>query len=102
MVNPKLKIKSAKERIYRGVKVPQEILDQNRELYLNRKESIYRLWEDFGPLDDEHRVEALEFLDAFYAVLEDDKQFSKSIIQRLRNIEKLDQLIGKRMKEAEQ
>ena len=87
--NPALKkigVKRMTDRIYLGVEVPEEVFSEVMQLFLDKKAAIYELWENFEPLDDKNRVEALEFIDEFYGVLEDPNKLQSEIKDKMRNL----------------
>jgi len=100
VVNKKLKIKTAKQRLYRGVEISREILTENLALYTSKKADIYALWENFEPLDDGHRVEALEFIDGFFETIENIEDYEEKLIGKMRSVEKLDTIIYKNIEKA--
>jgi hypothetical protein len=96
-VNPKLPIKKVTDRFYRGTKMEPEILDETLQLFLDRKEAIYSLWEDTLYLPDKEKAEALLFIDEFYSIIEDPERLQAEVVRRMRSTEKLTEVITERI-----
>ena len=85
-VNTNLGINSVRDRIYRGFKRDEDVLESVREHFLRIKnnlvEEVRRTKDDF---DIESEYEStIRFLNSFYEVLEDDVAFKNDILDRLR------------------
>lgn len=75
--NEKLPIKSIKERIYLGPCQTQSELAATRDLFIEKKESIYGLIQD-AQLNDKQEESIRRFIDEFYEII-DDEERSKRI-----------------------
>ena len=98
--NPALKqmgIRKVTDRFFLGVRVSDELLDETLQYYQDKKSDIYSLWENFEPLDDKQRLEALDFIDAFYALVENPKAVQSEIKKRMRSISGLDKSTAKKI-----
>ena len=96
-----VKIFSVRERLYRGVGVPKEILEQTITHYIENKPEIYNLWEQADFLDAKYQASALEYIDEFYEILADSKKVEEKIIKKRRHIESMDKVIQDRIDEAQ-
>ena len=74
-------------RYYLGVEVTDEILEKTIALYQSKKASIYDLWENFEPLDDKARAEALDFIDEFYEIIEVPQNVEKRIKETMESLD---------------
>ena len=85
-VNTNLGINSVRERIYRGFKRDEDILESVREHFLRIKNNLVAEVESTkDDFDMESEYEStISFLNSFYEVLEDDVAFKKDILDRLR------------------
>ena len=99
--NPELPIYSVKERFYRGVGVPEEILEQTVTHYLRKKEEIYELWENADFLQPKYQAKALNYIDKFYEIFEDKKRVDRKIIADLRHIGNVEKMVQERIEKAE-
>ena len=102
-INPALKkwgVKKVTDRFYRGLRVSDEILEETLSLYKMKRPEIYALWENFEPLNDKHRLEALDFIDAFYEIIEDPKKVQTELKEKMRSIESLDENIRNKIEAA--
>jgi hypothetical protein len=81
-VDPKLPIKSVRERVYRGYCVPQEDLAAALALFRERREAIYALYrDDVGRLLEPRVVEAtLAYFDAFYRTVDEPRATKRQIV----------------------
>lgn len=84
-----LGIKTVRTRVYRGY-----CLDSNEEyrqyvgIFLDRKQEIYSLVENFELLDSRNKKEMLQYLDEYYEIIEDTNQTRHWIISRCRTVPK--------------
>ena len=75
--DPNFPIFSVKERLYRGVSVAEEILDETLSLYFSKKDEIYDLWRNFGFLSEKDRENAVEFIDGFYRIFDPNRKSNR-------------------------
>ena len=101
--NPNFKrlgIKKVTDRYYLGVRVSDEIWTETLQYYLSKKSEIYELWENFEPLAEKQRLEALDFIDQFYAIIENPERLQSEVTKKRRSIEKLDASTRKKIEAA--
>ena len=99
-VNPNLPIDSVKDRIYRGIKQPGNVFDKAVNRFLENKAAILDLWTNSPLLEKDVKEEALEFIEEFYAIIEDPARRQKQLNDKMRSFEGLSQVIGKRIEES--
>lgn len=75
--DPNFPIFSVKERLYRGVSVEDEILDETLSLYFSKKDEIYDLWRNFDYLSEKDRENAVEFIDGFYRIFDPNRRSNR-------------------------
>lgn len=85
-VNETLGIKSVRDRVYRGFKRDGSIIESVRQLYISKKENLISILESHASQFDNQREykETLKFLNSFYEVLENDKEFNSQIVDAAR------------------
>ncbi|MGB2514592.1 MAG: hypothetical protein ACPIA9_00145 [Flavobacteriaceae bacterium] len=85
-VNTSLGISSVKDRVYRGFKREDDVLQSVRDHFLSLKPELAAIVQSIkGNFDNEKEYEATEeFFNSFYSVLEDDRSFKKKIIDGVR------------------
>jgi|TARA_B110000003_G_C16641670_1_gene530417 hypothetical protein len=85
-VNETLGIKSVRDRKYRGFKRDGSVIESVRQLYISKKASLVSIVESHASQFDNKREykETLSFLNSFYEVIEDDKEFKSEIIDAAR------------------
>ncbi|WP_297760354.1 hypothetical protein [uncultured Muriicola sp.] len=74
------------DRIYKGYEREEAQLYEVRKLFLEKKEEMLKevtVLEDLFK-DQDHYKQAHNFINTFFNILEDDKKFSKNILNRLR------------------
>ena len=77
-----LGIESVRTRVYRGYCLPSED-HYNRifKVFLNSKQEMFSLVEDFELLDKKSREEMLSYLEEFYMILENPRLANREIIE---------------------
>ena len=88
------------DRYFWGVRVSDELIEETLQYFLSKKAAIYELWENFEPLDDKHRLEALDFIDTFFAIIEDPEKTQAEIKKRMQSIASLDKSIARKIEKA--
>ncbi len=91
--DPHFEIASVKHRMYRGIAVEHEILEETMKLYFDKKEEIYELWENFELLEDKYRAKALDFMDEFYKIFSSKQNSKMRYSAGLRPPDKLEKII---------
>ena len=80
--NPRFKLRSAKQRLYRGRCTNNEHLDTTLALYTSRREAIYRMISAQPGLNDKHRKKMTRYLDSFYKTLGSPKQVERQLVKK--------------------
>lgn len=75
--DPNFPIFSVKERLYRGVSVDEEILDETLSLFFSKKDEIYEMWLNFEYLSEKDRENAVEFIDGFYRIFDPKRKTNR-------------------------
>ena len=85
-VNTSLGINSVKDRVYRGFKREDDVLESVRDHFLSLKPELTAIVQGIkGDFDNEKEYASTEeFFNSFYSVLEDDKAFKKKISDGVR------------------
>jgi hypothetical protein len=80
-----LGIKSVRERIYRGKCFNREELRKAIKLFIEKKASIFELYQKFEFFTDDSRDEALDYLESFYEIIEDEDQWTEYFIDQCKS-----------------
>lgn len=76
-----LGIETVRTRVYRGYCLPSEAHYQRLfRVFLEKKQDLFSLVEDFGALDKKSRAEMLEYLETFYTTIENPRLAEREII----------------------
>ena len=62
---------SVTDRAFMGYPVDQQILEENLELFKEKRDDLYRVVDQFKPLSRLSRSQVLEYLDTFYDSLDE-------------------------------
>ena len=81
-----LPIKKVTERLYRGYCRPLETLQPHLEMFMNRKPDLYHLFTSFEPLEKREKDRILNYLDAFYEVIENPRLIDREFMQSCRSL----------------
>ena len=86
IVNSNLGISSVKERKYRGFKRDESLVQDVRDQFLSKKSQFLQIVNGQEPLFElASEFESTKtYLSSFFEILENDKQFSKVVIQNMR------------------
>ena len=85
-VNETLGIKSVRDRKYRGFKRDGSIIETVRQLYISKKADLLSIVESHASQFDNQREykETFKFLNSFYDIIEDDKEYNSQIVAAAR------------------
>jgi hypothetical protein len=85
-VNETLGIKSVRDRKYRGFKRDGKIIETVRQLYISKKNNLMSILESHASQFDSEREykETYKFLNSFYEIIEDDKDYNSEIVSAAR------------------
>ncbi len=79
-----LGIESVRERIYRGVCLPEAEVIEAKERVLQNKEKIYQLIQNDQLMSKYNKKSTINYLDEFFQVLESENSFNRNILQSCR------------------
>jgi len=82
--DPKLSIRTVRQRLYRGVCLPGDQLVATIPEFQQRKERIYRLFQSQDGLEEKQLERAIEYLDEFYEIIQDPKKVEREMHDRCR------------------
>jgi len=75
-----LSIESVRERKYWGVCLPEENIQNAKAIFLSRKNSFYKLIQEFPYLEKSTKRGMVDYLDSFYRVLDSDFLFKRDVL----------------------
>ncbi|WP_439881892.1 hypothetical protein ACSX1A_01775 [Pontibacter sp. MBLB2868] len=78
---PELGIESVKQRLFRGYSFTQPIYDEVSTYYKEHKKDFYQVYHECKPLGKKSKKSSIRYLDSFYKVLNDPKDFQKEIVR---------------------
>jgi len=78
------RLRNISQRLYRGFCIFNDTLPQAAELFNDKKTDILALFENAPHLTDKSRHKAVDYIEDFYAVLNDPKRFKKEITDKCR------------------
>lgn len=73
--SPVLGIETLRERLFWGKCYTEEELENAIQVFIDKKEEIFKLYEDFELFSKISRNEALDYLNSFYKIIENKKQW---------------------------
>ena len=79
-----LKLRNVRERLYRGFCFANEKLPETVRLFNSRKSDILALFNNDRHLDDYNRKKAVKYIEDFYKIINDPKEFREDIIDKCR------------------
>ena len=80
--NPKLRIDSVRERLYRGRCSTNEFLPDSVDLFIERRQEIDDLVNNQEELGTRTRQELMNFIDDFYKTITRERRFDREIVRR--------------------
>lgn len=86
MENMEVNITEVTQRVYKGYKRDEGLLQRVRKEYIASKDGIFKVIEDLKEYfqNRSQYEQAKEFVIDFFKIMEDDKKFKKSIVDRAR------------------
>lgn len=85
--DPRLRLRSARDRLYRGRCLTEEHWNAVLATFRERKAAIYALYENVPGLSSRYVQDTHGYLDEFYRVIDDPKKVSSELIRRCRQEE---------------
>lgn len=80
--NPRFRIKSVTQRLYRGRCAYNDNLQTSIQLFQDNRDAIYELFGQQEQLQDSTRKKVRKFVDRFYGVLDNPKKVQREITSR--------------------
>jgi len=80
--NRRFKLRSAKQRLYRGRCANNEQLTSTIALFSGKREAIFKLISEQEGLEDETRGELTEFVEKFYDTINSPKQIERKFVKK--------------------
>ena len=75
-----LDIESVRERLYWGACLPEENIQNAKAIFLGRKNSFYKLVQEFPYIDKSVKREMVDYLDSFYRILDSDFLLKRDVL----------------------
>ena len=79
-----LKMRSVKQRLYRGYCHSDGILEANIEFFNAQKNAVFDLWKNAPGLNTQTRKESLDYLKSFYEIINDPNKLQRQIHDKCR------------------
>lgn len=95
VVNPRVPIKSVKDRYFRGISTNDVALEHSLKRFSDNREAIVRLWSEDPFLSEWERESCVKYIGEFYEVIDDPDRLQKEIISKMRDAEKLESVLLK-------
>jgi hypothetical protein len=83
--NPKFRLRSVRQRYYRGFCEEDEVVQGNLSLLREKKAIIYEIIENQAQLTAKSRKADIRYLDDFYETIDDPKKLKKHILDKCRH-----------------
>jgi hypothetical protein len=83
-VDPSLRIRRVRDRLFRGICGPPELLNATLGLFEVRQSEIQALFEDADFLNERSRNRALRYVEEFYETISDDRRVERELISKCR------------------
>ncbi len=75
-----LGIESVTERLYRGICMPEEHILKARDIFIEKKEVLFKVIDDFTYLNKRDKENMKNYLTSFYTLIESEKSFKRWIL----------------------
>ena len=82
---PVLGIETVRQRLYWGKCLPEEYPAKAVQLFIEKKNDIYALYENFSPFTPATRKECINYLDSFYKIIENEKRWKNIFMKQCRH-----------------
>ena len=82
--NPELRLRSVRNRLFRGICRPREELDAVLAMFLERREAVYDTFRSLPGLDPRRLEDMIEYLDDFYEIAPDPSRVEREIVRKCR------------------
>ncbi|MGI9232662.1 MAG: hypothetical protein ACR2RD_03440 [Woeseiaceae bacterium] len=82
VTNPRFKLRSARQRLYRGRCVNNAYLDQTLAVYRDKREGIYAIIGNQEGFEEKYRKKMTKFLDGFYKIIDSPKLVERHLLTK--------------------
>jgi hypothetical protein len=82
--NPKLRLYSVKERLYRGRCTNNQLLPSTVERLLEKRMELEAVIRNTTELDSDKQEDMLNYLDSFYSSVETPRKFERNLVKKCR------------------
>jgi hypothetical protein len=82
--NPSLRLRSVRDRLYRGICRPREELEAALQPFRDQRAAVYELFRAQPGLDPRRVEDTVEYLDEFYRVVDDPALVEREIVRKCR------------------
>jgi hypothetical protein len=72
-VDPRLRIKSVKQRLYRGMCIPESSLAPVLDLFRAKRDAIYAVYDGFDAVTPDNAKRGRAYLDAFFEIINNER-----------------------------
>ena len=83
-VDPSLRIRRVRDRLFRGICGPPQPLNVTLGLFEARRAEIQAVFEDAGVLGDRTRSRTLRYVEEFFETISDDRRVERELISKCR------------------
>ncbi len=79
--NPRFKLASVKERLYRGRCANNEHLESTMQAFRDQRDALYGLIANLEPMSDYEKKKTRRYLDEFYKVINSPRLAKRDIVR---------------------
>lgn len=83
--NENLPIRSVRQRLYRGLCRPEEVVSRTLAIFFEKRDAIFNLFNSIEGLEDDRREKAIEYLEEFYETIGNERQLRSKMLDDCRN-----------------
>ncbi len=83
--HPSLRLRSVRQRLYRGVCGFEEFLTNTLAIFNEQRDAIYALYLNEPALEEKYRERTIEYFDEFYEIINDEGKTRSQITSRCRS-----------------
>lgn len=81
---PQLKLRSVRQRLYRGFCVPQDVLDATLGIYRNNRDAMMAIAGDTTHISEREAQSSVKYLEDFYEIIDDPRKLEREILRDCR------------------
>ena len=79
---PQFRLKSVRQRKYRGICAHNEILPGTIQHFLEHRDAMFEVIDDLGPLKDRSRRDVTKYLDGFFRIIASPRDVNSHLVNR--------------------